>query len=143
MKIVLIIVLTLATKLLFSQDTSATWINKIEKLSFKVYHGKRHIRKEMFSSIGIERKIEIARRYGYFSKGCRGLRHKRLNWLAKDKDDHYILSISNGGRFYGTRYFFMEYNKEKLKVEELLIAGDLKMTFTEMVNVIKARFNSH
>ena len=97
----------------FSQ-TSSAWLDSIDVSSFKVYRHKGKVPAEFFSAIGIENKNNIANAHGFFRKGCTGFgKGKRLNWVAKDKNGHFIICMSHGGRSYGTEYYYCELEKGK------------------------------
>ena len=118
MKTKLLILFLLTTKFLFSQDTTVTWINNIDTNSFKVCFKKRCIPKEFYSIINVDNSKDIANAKKKYQTGCvgHGLPHHRLNWLAKDKNNHWVLSISYGGLHNRTDYFFIDKEKGKINI---------------------------
>ncbi len=106
------------TNTAFSQDTTVTWINNIDTNAYKVCFKKRCIPKEFYSIINIKKSTDIANANKDYQTGCvgHGLPLHRLNWLAKDKNNHWVLSISNGGLVQETCYFFIDKEKGKINI---------------------------
>ena len=117
MRTLILLIFILTSGLLFSQDTSVTWMNKIDTATFKMFYNKESIPKDFYKIIGIDKQSEIVSANKPYRHGCLGgLPGHRLNWLAKDKNNHWVLSISFGGRANGTKYLFIDSAKGKLNV---------------------------
>lgn len=108
----LIFILTfLAGQSLFSQDTTTTWMFSIDTSAFTVRYDKGFIPAELYSAIGIQSTRDIANPHMPYHKGCTGtgtMPHKRLNWIAQDSSNHWILCISYGGKASGTQFYFID-----------------------------------
>jgi|ERR1041385_2098482 hypothetical protein len=99
-----------------AQDTTVVWLNNIDTSGYTIQYNKKYIPEEFYSIIGIEKPKEIANANKRFNKGCTDsgiFPHKRLNWIASDNHNHWILSISYGGYASGTKYYFIDKEKEK------------------------------
>jgi len=119
-----------------------TWINKIDTSSFKVFHAKQQISKEFFPIIRIKNRNDITNYKGKFRIGCVGHgKSRRLNWLSKDHNNHWILSVSYGGRAYDTIYYFFDYDKGKINYNGLRFSGERirELTFCEIVDRIESK----
>lgn len=109
----------------FAQDTSVTWINNIDTTTFKIFYSRKSIPKDFYKIIGISKRGDIVSAHKAYQKGCvnRGRASKRLNWLAKDNNNHWVLSISYGGRASGTKYIYIDCNKDGLNINGFYFTG--------------------
>jgi hypothetical protein len=118
---------------LFAQDTTVAWINNIDTSVYTIKYNKKDIPTEFYSIIGIEKQNEIASANELYQKGCTGsglLPRKRLNWIANDNHNHWVLSISYGGRANGTEYYFIDKEKEKPNSNCFYFYGSNAMNLT-------------
>ena len=102
------------TSLLFAQDTTVAWIKKIDSLSYKTFSDKKYIPREFYKVIGFDSITQVANPNDKWTPSCIGRQHYRLNWIAKDKINHWILSISYGGKSSSTSYYLFDKEKGKL-----------------------------
>ena len=140
MRTVFIISFLMATQLLFSQDMS--WFHKIDTLSYEIFYDKKTIPQTFYSVIGIETRNDIVNPNGNFSKGCTGPGKRiRFNWLAKDKNNHWVISISYGGIAYNTKYFFFDSEGEKMNCKGIYFTGydAEELTFTRAISKIYSK----
>lgn len=131
-------------KQLIAQDTSVTWIHHVNPSAFTVHYDKKSIPQELFSILGIQSVADIANPGRRYQKGCiayRNLPHKRLNWIATDSSNHWIVSVSHGGRGSGTLFYFIDKEKGDLNTSRFTVqvAGAEKLHLTKVVEEIKAR----
>lgn len=115
-----------ASQQLFSQDTTSTWMFSIDTAAFTTFFDKNEIPKELYYSIGIESKREIANPHMPYQKGCVGngtLPRKRLNWIAQDTSNHWVLSISYGGIGSGSQFYFFDKDSGKLNANVFYLQG--------------------
>lgn len=108
---------------LFSQDTTVTWIYKIDT-SYHIQYQVSDIPNEFYTIIGISDSTEIVNANKEYGVGCTGsLPHKRLNWIAYDDKNHWILSVSYGGRGSGTDYYFLDKENGVINTNQLYFHG--------------------
>ena len=120
----------------FSQTGSKAWLDTIDTHSFRVYKNKNKVPEEFLKALDIESKRKIANPYGHFRKGCTGFgKSRRLNWIAKDKNNHSIISISHGGRSYGTEYYYCEITENKVCLYGLLKITVDPMSFYKVIEM--------
>jgi hypothetical protein len=106
-KAIAILTIVFQASLLKAQDTSVTWMFSIDQNNFTVSGKKKSIPTEIFRSIGIDSRKQLANPHGFFSKTCVGPgKRKRFNWAASDSSGHTIISITYGGISLRT-YFFL------------------------------------
>lgn len=137
MKSVVLIVFLLISNFLFSQDTTVLWIRNIDTLAFKLSYDKQDIPKEFYKTIGISSTEQIANPSDNWTSSCMNPIHHKLEWIAKDKNNHWVISITYGGRASGINYYLFDMEKVKLNINELLIY-DKYLTLGSLVNHIKA-----
>ncbi|MFI5141542.1 MAG: hypothetical protein ACHQII_04215, partial [Bacteroidia bacterium] len=88
MKAIFLTIFFFVSKILFSQDTSATWLNNIDTTKFEIHYKKESIPKKFYKIVGIENLREIVSANKSYRQGCTGsLPGQRLNWLAKDENN--------------------------------------------------------
>lgn len=141
----LFIVLFLITgKFLSGQDTTVTWMYDPDPATFTIHYDKKYIPEEFFSILGIESASDIANPGKPYQKGCtsvRDLPHKRLNWIASDSSEHWVLSISYGGRASGTMFYFIDKEKGALNSNQFYLqaVNPEKLTLAGSFAEIKAK----
>jgi hypothetical protein len=122
------IVFILTTRLLFSQDATVTWFKNIDTLSYKLFNTKDKIPKECYAVVGIYKLKEIANPDEICALGCvgkKGVPRIRLNWIAKDDKKHIIISTTTSGRGIFNHYYYFDYEKGKLNVNEIVFRYSL------------------
>lgn len=135
---VLILSIFLFVKMpLFSQDTTVTWIRNIDTSSYKISYRKSNIPKEFYKFIGINRKNEIVNPSKNWTPSCISRKHYRLNWIAKDKNNHWVISVTYGGRGVFTTYQYFDKVNDKLNLNELDF-GRGNFQFSQTVKYIKS-----
>lgn len=93
-----------------SQDTNVVWLKNIDTLSFKLQYNKKFIPNDLCKYLEIT-KSEIANPNEPYRSGClsqKGVPSTRLNWIAKDNQNHLVISVSIGGLAHRTLYFFLD-----------------------------------
>lgn len=136
MRVVLFLFFLFVGDQMFSQDTTATWLFNIDTSAYTVHFDKKQIPKELYAIIGIESTKDIANPGKSYQRGCVSngvLPRKRLNWIASDSSNHWIISVSYGGRASGTKFYFVDKDNGKLncnvlyfnrwRAEELTLGG--------------------
>jgi len=130
----------------WGQDTTVTWINNIDTNSFKLLYDKKEIPKEFYLILQMRTIKDIASANEPFQGGCtgggKGWPSQHLNWLAVDKNNHWVLSVSHGGRGYWTDYYYFDKEKGQLNVNILMFKGnigDSGFTFEQTIPKLKAR----
>lgn len=145
MRTIFLILFLLTIEFSFSQDTTVTWLNNIDTSSFQIFYKKKNIPVYFYSIIGIKNKKDIASSNKSYQTGCvgrHGLPRKRLNWLAQDNNNHWVLSVSYGGFAHGTKYFFINKDNGKLNVNCFHFFGTPNyndLTFGATIYRLKAR----
>jgi len=136
--IFLLVFLFVNVQLLHAQQSiTNSWLKNIDTSSYKVYYKKKFVSRKIISAIDMK-KSWIAEPDGKFSAGCTGSgKRKRLNWVAKDKNGHVILSISYGGIASGISYYFIDSDSGNLNVNKLNIPGS-NNSFVDVVDKIKS-----
>lgn len=135
---VLILTIFLFVKMpLFSQDTIVTWIRNIDTSSFKISYRKNNIPKEFYKYIGIYNKKEISNPRKNWSPSCILRKHYKLNWIAKDKSNHWVISVTYGGRYLGTTYHYFDREKSNLNINQMIFRKR-DLTFEQAVKIIKS-----
>jgi len=137
MKISVLIISLLTTGLSFSQDSTVTWIKNIDTLSFKMLTGKKDIPKEFYKFVEIKSLKEIANPTDEWTPSCIRTPHKKLHWIAKDKNNHWVLSVTTGGKGVFAGYYFFDKEKGKLNFNELNFRKRY-MTFGQTITCIKS-----
>jgi hypothetical protein len=91
-------------------------------------------------------KSEIANPGEKYVSGCVGpsdIPHNRLNWVAKDKNNHTVVSISVGGKAHRTKFFYIDKDKGMYNINELCFGrsfkGTVNLTFGLTSNKIRAK----
>jgi hypothetical protein len=133
MKIVLFIAFILGSFYIFSQDTTFAWVENIDTSVFSIKYKSRSIPKEFYAIIGIENAKQIASAnepYKIGSHSKKDLPNKRLNWLAEDKNKHWVLCISYSGLAHGTKYIYIDKEKGTLNYNTLKFTGEDNQTLT-------------
>ena len=123
------IFLTVLTVDLFSQDTTTTWLRNIDTADFKVYFNKKAIPADLLKYIEVDNLKEIANPGKKYVAGCvgpHGAPHMRLNWVAKDKKNHFAVSISFGGKAHATRFYYIDHDNNKTNINELSFGHSFK-----------------
>ncbi len=109
---------------MFCQDTSAAWLTNIDSAKFKIYYKKRAIPRDFYQYVGIDNLSEIVSANKRYRQGCVGrLPGNRLNWLAKDNNNHWVLSVSFGGKAHGTKYIYIDRDKNSYNVNGFRFFG--------------------
>ena len=114
---ILFLLCLIAGEQLFAQDTTVTWLNNIDTSAFTISYDKKRIPEELYPAIGIKSLRDIANPGKRYRRGCVGgarLPNKRLNWMASDKNNHWILSVSYGGYACGTKFYFIDKDSGQL-----------------------------
>lgn len=117
MRSTLLILCLIADEQLFAQDTTVTWLFNIDTSAYAIYFDKKQIPQELYSVIGIESTKDIANPGRAYQRGCEGngvLPRQRLNWIASDTSNHWIISVSYGGRASGTKFYFIDKDSGRL-----------------------------
>ena len=117
--------ITLTTKL-FAQDTSVVWLKSIDTTAFKFYNNKKYIPKNFYKYIEIKSLKEIANPSEDYITGCAGrdgIPRKKLDWLAKDKNNHIVMKISCGGKTQTVLYYYLDTDKKKLNINQLFFGS--------------------
>ncbi|HXU26674.1 MAG TPA: hypothetical protein VN698_05525 [Bacteroidia bacterium] len=104
------------------------WLLNIDTLQFKTYYSKKAIPTALLKYIEVDKLKEIANPNKEFASGCirrHGVPHIRLNWIAKDKQNHIIASISFGGKGRITNFYYLDNdnNKTTTNINELSFDG--------------------
>ena len=123
--------MTALTTNLFAQDTGAVWLRNIDTLEFKILYNKKAIPTELLKYIEVNKLNEIANLDEKFISGCVGsssIPHTRVNWVAKDKKNHYAVSISFGGYAHKTRFYYLDNDKKKININELFFGNSYTLT---------------
>ncbi|MGZ3862890.1 MAG: hypothetical protein ACXVPN_10800 [Bacteroidia bacterium] len=116
---------------LLSQDTTVAWLNNIDTATFKIYYKKGSIPKDFYTFVGIDNLSEIVSANKPYRKGCLGsLPGQRLNWLAKDNRGHWVLSVSFGGRAPGTKYLYIDHEKNIYNINGFWFLDDDRNNLT-------------
>ncbi|MCW3084070.1 MAG: hypothetical protein JWP12_1436 [Bacteroidetes bacterium] len=144
MKAFFLIIFLFTIQLLYSQDTTVTWLNNIDTTAFQLHYNKKAIPKELYPLIKIDKAKDIASADGLYQAGCvgSGLPRRRLNWIAKDTNNHWVLSISHGGYSSGTEYYFIDRSKGTLNVNCFTFYGSTNfndLSFGSTIPLLKAR----
>jgi hypothetical protein len=125
---------------LFSQNSTGNWINRIDTSLYTLRYRAIDIPIDFYTIIGINGLKEIANANDSFERGCTGsLPHKRINWIANDSNNHWILSVSYGGRGSGTEYYFIDKVRSNLNVNQLYFYGPDSETLTLSLIAIRIR----
>jgi hypothetical protein len=138
MKASLILILILTCGLSYSQDTSVTWIKNFDTSSFKISYNKKDIPKEFYRVLSIKRINKLANSSDKYSPGCTNPIRGQFHWMAKEKE-HWVISVTYGGKGVDTRYFFLDKDKVTLNINEMNfnLPRRGKTTFGQIVTAIK------
>ena len=138
MKICLITILLLTSRLSFSQDTTVAWIKNIDTSAFKLFYNKKQIPKEFYPVLNIEKIRKLANPSDNYSPGCTNPIRGQLHWIAK-QNNRWVISVTYGGKAVHTRYFFLDKDKGTLNINELNfnLPRRGKTTFGKTVTAIK------
>ncbi len=139
-----IVLFLVVGKFLLAQDTTVTWMYDLDPATFTIHYDKKDIPEEFFSILGVESASDIANPGKPYQKGCtsrRALPHKRLNWIASDSNNHWVLSISYGGRGSGTMFYFIDKETGKLNSNQFHLQKTMpeKLTLADSFKEIKAK----
>ena len=136
--ILLLVFLCVNVQLLHAQQSiTNSWLKNIDTISYKVYYKKKFVSRKIIATIDMK-KSWIAEPNGRFRAGCTGKgKSKRLNWVAKDKNGHIILSISHGGLASGISYYFIDSDSGSLNANKLEISGR-NNSFVDVVDKIQS-----
>jgi hypothetical protein len=109
---------------LFAQD-STNWINKIDTATFKTSMKKKKIPKDFYPILNITSLNQIANPGDPVDLSCnrKDIPGSRLNWIKYDKKNHWVISITAGGLYVKTHYYFIGRNKKKLSSKEIDFKG--------------------
>lgn len=120
-----------------AQEQNPDWINQMDIANYKVYKKTSKLDNIFLSKIETERN-DIANSTGKFSFGCTGKgKHIRLNWMAVDKNNHQIISLSYGGKAYYTSYFLVDYDNESLNLRTMrVLSSNRELTLEQVVESI-------
>ena len=142
----ILLLLTVLTTRLFAQDTNAVWLKNIDTLDFKIVCNKKAIPTDLLKYIEVDKLKEIANPNEKFISGCVGsfdIPHKRINWVAKDKKNHFVVSISFGGRAHRTCFYYVDNDGKKTNINELYFGNSYAsltaLTFGSTTNKIRTK----
>jgi hypothetical protein len=85
----------------------------------------------------MDHKDDIAEPADNWTASCLSKPHQGLNWIAKDKNNHIIISVTYGAKAVITRYFYFDKDSGKLNVNELEF-NRKRLSFQQTVSLIKA-----
>ena len=134
--------IALTTKI-FAQDTTVVWLQNIDTTAFKFYNDKKYIPKDFYKYIDIKSSKEIANPTEEYTSGCvgrEGIPRKKLNWLAKDKNNHIVMKISTGGKAHRVLYYYLDTDKKKLNINQLFF-GYQSRDYTFGMTSLKIKTN--
>lgn len=141
-----ILIFTALTTKLFAQDTTVVWLKNIDTTDYKIIYNKKAIPDVLLKYMQVDKLSQIANPGEEYVSGCVGPRdkpHKRLNWVAKDKNNHVVVSISVGGKAHRPRFFYIDKDKGKYNLNELMFGHSYiatnTLTFGSTSNKIKRR----
>ena len=134
--------MTVISYRLMSQDTNVVWLKNIDTLNFKLQYNKKFIPKDLYKYLEIT-KIEMANPNEPYRAGCvgqKGVPSTRLNWVAKDNQNHLVISISIGGLAHRTLYFFLDKQSLAYNINELSFGHDSReLSLGKVVNRIQSK----
>jgi hypothetical protein len=136
------VILFLLPAFSFAQD-SRNWIYSIDTIHYKVLYKKKNIPKELYPILKIKSTKQIANPNEPVDLSCnrKDIPNSRFNWIACDKKNHWIVSITNGGIQILTRYVFIDKSNGKLNDYEIKFSGPDKsrvMTLKELILKMKS-----
>lgn len=107
-KAILCFLLLFSTSL-FSQDTILNRIKNINPKDFTVYKRKKDIPLEYLKYLPIKDLRQIANPGKHFNTNYADTSQPQngLNWVALDKNNRMVISISNGGYFIATYFYYI------------------------------------
>jgi hypothetical protein len=132
------LLVSLAHYTAWGQDTTVTWLRNIDTTTFKMLYNKRAIPKEVYQVIGMANKNDIANPADNWTPSCMASPHRGLNWIAKDKKNHLVISVTYGAKAVVTKYYYFDKEKGKLNVNELTFERK-RLTFVQTTRLIKTR----
>lgn len=128
----------------FAQDSTVVWLKHIDTTDFKITYNRKFIPTVLLKYLEVSKMSEIANPGEKFVSGCVGpfdMPHKRLNWIAKDKKNHVVVSICVGGKAHRPRFFYIDKDTGKYNINELMFGNIYSvvngLTFSNTVNKIK------
>lgn len=127
---------------LFGQDTTSTWMFNLNTSEFKVYYKTKYIPKEFYNIISVEDINDIVDNHKNFKRFCVGPGiTKKLNWIAKDKNNKWVLSVPYGGRVFQTIFYCFDFDSKKLNANGfyIIIENHDKISFNEFVSLINEK----
>lgn len=138
-----IVILSFCARLV-AQDTTVTWAHKADPSSFIVRYDRAYTPQEFFSILGVDSVTDIANPGKRYQKGCSSviaLPRKRLNWIASDSSNHWIISLSYGGIGTGTTFYFIDKEGGVLNTEQfhLHTREPEKLSLAEAMQEVKAK----
>ena len=139
MRTFLIIIFLLTSRLSFSQDTTVTWIKKIDTSAFKMFYNKKDIPKEFYRVLNVKDIKKLANSTDKYSPGCTNPIRGQFHWMARQKN-RWVISVTYGGKGVYTRYYFLDKDKGTLNINELIfdVPKRGKTTFGQIVSTIKS-----
>lgn len=138
MRISILLIFVFINNFVFSQDTTVKWLTNIDTSSYKMFYERKNIPEEAYKVIGMNNKDDIANPTDNWTPSCLVKPHQGLNWIAKDKKGHMIISVTYGAKSITTRYFYFDKEKGQLNINELTF-GRKRLTFGQTVKLIKTK----
>lgn len=130
-------------KPLYGQDTSVSWVRNIDTVQFKNFYHKKLIPKQLVQYLTDKGLKDIANPGEKYRSGCvgpRSLPAYRLNWIAKDKHNHLIISIASGGWAHGTLFYCIDKEKGRININEIILEHQsTNWTLTEVASALRKR----
>jgi hypothetical protein len=107
---------------------------------------KKAIPSDLLNYIQVDKLKEIANPNEKFTSGCVGsfgIPRIRVNWVAKDKKNHFVISISFGGKAHRTCFYYVDKDSKKTNINELYFGNRYhaltSLTFGATTKIIKAK----
>ena len=118
------IVLFLCPVFIFAQD-SGNWMYSVDTTQYKITYKKKNIPKKFYSILKIKNTKQIANPNEPVDLSCnrKDIPNASFNWMACDKKNHWIVSITNGGIQVVTKYVFINKSNGKLNEYETKFTG--------------------
>ncbi len=140
MKSLLLYILLFTTSFLYSQEENLShWVYKIDSNDFKVFSNKTKIPIAFLNEVELKRS-SISNQKGNFNPSCVGGGKKvRLNWAARDSDNHWIISLSFSGKSYYTKVYLVSFDNSIVEANYIRLHHTLpEASFSESVDKIMA-----
>lgn len=139
MRTILLILLFSTCRLLFSQDSTVTWIKNIDTSLFKMLYNKKDIPKEFYRVLNVKDINKLANPTDKYTPSCMNPIRGQLHWAAKHKNK-WVICVTYGGKGVSTKFFFLDKEKGELNINELNfpIPKKSNTTFGQIVMSIKS-----